>query len=153
MLVYSTSGTYYSLSAHFCTSWINSHYVNICGYFTDLALVWYCTKWIRFIQLNNYETGLFFRFSKVRVVNPFVNLKLHPRYITLRIYRNQNKNNFTFSVFSSQILHNAEMNIIMHWKFWRKYGSVLLLFSSKKCMLGHLNKMCKVSSVVHSGSW
>ena len=33
------------------------------------------------------------------------------------------------SVFSSQILQNAEINIIMHWKFWRKYGSVSHLFS------------------------
>jgi hypothetical protein len=31
-------------------------------------------------------------------VNPFVNLKLHLCNITLRIYRNQNKNNFSLSV-------------------------------------------------------
>ena len=33
------------------------------------------------------------------------------------------------SVFSSQILQNAEMNIIVHWKFCRKFGSVLHLFT------------------------
>ena len=35
------------------------------------------------------------------------------------------------SVFSSQILQNAEMNIVVYWKFWRKYGSVSHLFSCK----------------------
>ena len=33
------------------------------------------------------------------------------------------------SVFNSQILQNVEMNIVVHWKFWRKYGSVSHLFS------------------------
>ena len=35
-------------------------------------------------------------------------------------------------MFSSQILQNAEMNIVMHWKFWRKYVSVSHLFSCKR---------------------
>ena len=33
------------------------------------------------------------------------------------------------SVFSSQILQNPEINIVLHWNFWRKYGSVSHLFS------------------------
>ena len=33
------------------------------------------------------------------------------------------------SVFISQILQNAKINIFVHWKFWRKYGSVSHLFS------------------------
>ena len=58
-------------------------------------------------QLNRYEIRILFKLicqfvwlfpCFVRVANPFVNLKLHLCYITLRIYRNQNKNNFTFSV-------------------------------------------------------
>ena len=46
MPIYSTSATYYSLSVNFCTKWINLHYVNIWGFFPNLALVEYCTKWI-----------------------------------------------------------------------------------------------------------
>ena len=34
-------------------------------------------------------------------------------------------------MFNSQILQNAEMNIIAHWKFWRKYGSDSYSFSCK----------------------
>ena len=63
----------------------------------------------RLVQLNKYETDPYFlqTFQSntsvcnwlfpcfVRVANPFVNLKLHLCYITLRIYRNKNKNNFT----------------------------------------------------------
>ena len=60
--------------------------------------------------MNMRQFCIFFRFSKVirqfvwlypcfvRVSNPFVNLKLHLCYITLKIYRNQNKTNFMFSV-------------------------------------------------------
>ena len=33
------------------------------------------------------------------------------------------------SMFSSQILQNVEMNIVVHSKFWRKYGSVSHLCS------------------------
>ena len=33
------------------------------------------------------------------------------------------------SMFSSQILQKAEMNIVMHWTFWRKYRSILHLFT------------------------
>ena len=31
----------------------------------------------------------------------------------------------------SQLLQNTEINIVMHWKFWRKYGPVSHLFSCK----------------------
>ena len=60
--------------------------------------------------MNTRQIRIFFRFSKVirqflwlfpcfvKVANPFVNLKLHLCYITLRIYRNQNKNNLTLPV-------------------------------------------------------
>ena len=41
---------------------------------------------------------------------------------------NQQKN-ISRSVFSSQILQNAEINIDVHCKFWRKYGSFSHLFS------------------------
>ena len=45
------------------------------------------------------------------------------------------------SVFSSQILQNAEMNIIVHWKFWRKYGSVSHLFSCNKTWIQFKNAL------------
>ena len=35
-------------------------------------------------------------------------------------------------VFSSQILQNAEINIVLHWKFWRKYRSVSHLLSCNR---------------------
>ena len=41
------------------------------------------------------------------------------------------QNNFMFSVQFTN-LTNAEINIVVHWKFWRKYGSVLHLFSCKE---------------------
>ena len=41
----------------------------------------------------------------------------------------QKTKTISHSVFSSQILQNAEINIVVHWKFWRKYGSVSHLFS------------------------
>ena len=45
------------------------------------------------------------------------------------------------SVFSSQILQNAEMNIVVHWKFWRKYGSVSNLFSCTGQICSWLQKV------------
>ena len=83
------------------------------------------------------QIQIFLRFSKVirqfvwlfpcfvRVANPFVDLKLRLSYITLRI----KTKTISHSVFSSQILQNTEINIGVHWKFWRKYGSVSHLFS------------------------
>ena len=41
------------------------------------------------------------------------------------------------SVFSSQILQNTEIIIVVHWNFWRKYGSVLHLFS---CTAGFIQR-------------
>ena len=38
---------------------------------------------------------------------------------------NQNKNNFTFSVQFTNLT-----KLVLHWKFWRKYQSILHLFSS-----------------------
>ena len=55
---------------------------------------------------------------------PICELEITP---VLYHLENQNKNKFT-SVFSSQILQNVEINIVVHWKFWRKYGSVSHLF-------------------------
>jgi hypothetical protein len=42
--------------------------------------------------------------------NPFLNLKLHLFYITLRI----KTKTISHSVFSSQILQNMEINIVVH---------------------------------------
>ena len=82
--------------------------------------------------MNTRQIHIFFRFSKVirqfvwlflcfvRVANPFVNLKLHLCYITLRI----KTKTILGSVFSSQILQHAEINIVVHWKSWKKYESV-----------------------------
>ena len=69
MRIYSTSATYYSISAIFCTkwilstmwilstkwiisrtSWINLHEVNILGFFSNLPLIEFCTKWIHIMQ-------------------------------------------------------------------------------------------------------
>ena len=71
--------------------------------------------------MNTRRIDIFFRFSKVidqfvglflcfvRVANPFVNLKLHLCYITLRIYRNQNKKKITFNVqFTNLTKHRNE---------------------------------------------
>ena len=33
----------------------------------------------------------------------------------------------------SQLLQNTEINIVVHWKFWRKYGPVSHLFSCTNC--------------------
>ena len=92
------------------------------------------------VQLNKYETDPYFLLifqvirqfvwlfqCFVRVANPFVNLLLHLCYITLRI----KTKTISRSVFSSQILKNAEINIVLHCKFWRKYGSASHLFSCK----------------------
>ena len=35
----------------------------------------------------------------------------------------------TKQIFWSKVLQNAWINIVLHWKFWRKYGSVCHLFS------------------------
>ena len=87
--------------------------------------------------MNTKQIHIFFKFSKVigqfvwlfpcflRVAKIFVNLKLHLCYITLRI----KTKTISRSVCSSQILPNAEINIVVHRKFWRKHGSVLYLFS------------------------
>ena len=84
-------------------------------------------------QMNTRQIHIFFKFSKVigqfvwlfpcfvRVANSFVNLKLHLRYITLRI---KTKNNF---MFSSDILQSSEINIVVNQKFWRKYLSCIYL--------------------------
>ena len=45
------------------------------------------------------------------------------------------------SVFRSQILQNMEMNIVMHWQFWRKYGSVSNLFSCTGQICSWLQKV------------
>ena len=47
-----------------------------------------------------------------------MNLKLHLCYITLRIITKT----ISHFVFSSQILQNAEINIDVNWKFWRKFS-------------------------------
>ena len=47
-------------------------------------------------------------------------------------YKNQNKNNFRFR--GSQLLKNTSIikqTVVLLWKNWRKYGSVLYLFSCK----------------------
>ena len=68
--------------------------------------------------------------------------------ITLRIYRNQNKT-ISRSAFSSQILQNAEMNIIVHWKLWRKYGSVSSLFSCNKLQSNNRLLFLKLSPALY----
>ena len=60
-------------------------------------------------------------------------------YITLRI----KTKTISRSVFSSQILQNAEINIVVHWKFWKKYGSVLHLFSCIRNSSMYLNYIGK----------
>ena len=35
----------------------------------------------------------------------------------------------TKTIFWSEVLQNAWINIVLHWKFWKKYGSVCHLFS------------------------
>ena len=77
----------------------------------------------RFSKLIRHFVWLFPCF--VRVANPFVNLKLHLCFITLRI----KTKTISCTVFSSQIVQNAEVNIVVHWKFWRNYGSVSHSFS------------------------
>ena len=72
-------------------------------------------------QICTRQICIFFRFSEVirqfvwlilclvGVTKPFLNLKLHLCHITLRIYRNQNKNNFAFSVqFTNLTKHGKE---------------------------------------------
>ena len=39
----------------------------------------------------------------------------------------------------SQILQNAKINIVMHWKFWRKYWSVQYWFSCWKKLVTKIN--------------
>ena len=38
----------------------------------------------------------------------------------------------TKTIFWSEVLQNAWINIVLHWKFWKKYGSVCHLFSCKR---------------------
>ena len=79
----------------------------------------------RQIFQSNTFVRLFPRF--VKIVIPFVNLKFaavfqaNPTDISC-------KNTFTFSV-QFTILQYAQINIVVHWKFWRKYGPVSRLFS------------------------
>ena len=117
------------------------------------------------------QIHIFFRFSKVilqfvwlfpcfvRVANPFVNLKLHLCYITLRIYRNQNKNNFTFSVQFTNLTkrrnkHCRALEILK--KIWI-YGSPIYLaactfkigMNSAGSTLGiFLKDMCDLHEIV-----
>ena len=45
----------------------------------------------------------------------------------------------------SQLLQSTEINIVLHWKFWRKYGSVSHLFS---CNRGSYTQIFYCSSIV-----
>ena len=92
------------------------------GYFQN---IWYRSIFFQIFQSNRQLVWIFPCF--VRVENPFFNLKLHLHYITLRI----KTKTISSSVFSSQILQNEEINIVVHWNFFRKYGSVSHLFSCR----------------------
>ena len=46
----------------------------------------------------------------------------------------------------SQLLQNTEINIVVHWKFWRKYGTVSHIFSCSKLIT-------YVSSYFKSKKW
>ena len=68
----------------------------------------------------------------------------------------------TKTIFWSQILQNAWINIVLHWKFWRKYGSVCHLLSCTKLFLYQkvfkveegckflIKKLAEILSVNHS---
>ena len=91
-------------------------------------------KYKLYIQLNKYETDPYFlqifqsNTSVCLIISVFCKScePICEPEITPVLYHleNQNKNNFTFSVQFTNFLQNAEINIVLHWKFWRKYGSV-----------------------------
>ena len=77
-------------------------------------------------QLNRYEIRILFKLicqfvwlfpCFVRVANPFVHLKLHLCYITLRIYRNKNKNNFTFIWYLVSSPTERKEDVGLLWSF------------------------------------
>ena len=48
----------------------------------------------------------------------------------------------TKTIFWSEVLQNAWINIVLHWKFWKKYGSVCHLFSCTVELSTHILSLC-----------
>ena len=93
---------------------------------------------LRFSKVICQFVWLFLCFVRVvnLLVNPFVNLKLFYKLLQL-IFRLTPKTiscSVFSSVVSSQILQYTEINIVVHWKFWRKYrrSRIYLAVSHKK---------------------